>query len=132
MTKKSSLTAEQVLQRYKDEHLLDFAEMSLADVNQVGNFGDMPLHIAAVRGELDEANALLDAGADVNAKGEQGYTPLHNAAIKGSIPVIIQLLNSGAVIDTRNAFGTTARDVALGEGHNDAVSAIDDWRKRNK
>lgn len=132
MTKKSSLTAEQVLQRYKDEYLLEFAGMSLVDVNQVGNLGDMPLHIAAICGNLNEVNALLDAGADVNAKGEQGYTPLHNAAIKGSIPVIIQLLKSGAVLDTRNAFGRTARDVALGEGHDDAVSAIDDWRKRNQ
>ncbi len=44
------LTAAEVLQRFKDEDLPAFVEMALTDVNQVGNFGERPLDVAAVRG----------------------------------------------------------------------------------
>lgn len=48
----------------------------MTDVNQVGPFGERPLDVAAVRGNLKEIYALLDGGADVNAPGEHGYTAL--------------------------------------------------------
>lgn len=126
MTSKPALTAEQVLQRYIDEHLPDFVEMPLTGVNQAGRFGDMPLHAASIRGLMEEVDALLAAGADVNAKGEMDYTPLQCAVAHGHIPVVHRLLECGAVTDARNEFGKTAREIALQNGRNDIVSAIDD------
>jgi hypothetical protein len=36
------MNADDVLKRYKDENLPDFAGIELSDVNQTGVFGDMP------------------------------------------------------------------------------------------
>jgi hypothetical protein len=48
------LTAAEVLKRYTDEELPEFVGIELNDVNEVGLFGDTPLHVAAIRGDLDE------------------------------------------------------------------------------
>lgn len=130
MAKKPTLTAEQVLQRYTDEYLLDFLEMPLTGVNQAGRFGDMPLHTASIGGLMEEVDALLAAGADVNAKGEKDFTPLHYAATFDHLPVVRRLLERGAITDTRNEFGKTPREIAVQNGRNDIVSAIDDRDKR--
>ncbi|HEY7924528.1 MAG TPA: ankyrin repeat domain-containing protein, partial [Vicinamibacteria bacterium] len=78
-----AMTAADVLCRYQEELLPEFASMNLVDVNQVGNFGNTPLTVAAVRGLMDELVALLDAGAALDFAGEHGYTALHHAAAQG-------------------------------------------------
>jgi hypothetical protein len=65
------LNAADVLRRYKDEELPEFCEIPLHDVNQAGNFGDRPIHVASIRGSLDEIAALVHGGADVDATGER-------------------------------------------------------------
>jgi ankyrin repeat protein len=42
-------------------------------VNEKDNLGDTPLHVAALHGQLEVAQALIAAGADVNAKNN--YAP---------------------------------------------------------
>ncbi len=42
-------------------------------VSDRDSIGDTPLHVAALHGQLDAAQVLIDAGADVNAKNN--YTP---------------------------------------------------------
>jgi len=64
---------------------VEFLELPLDDVNQRGNFGDYPIHVTAMRGDVDELRALIEAGADVNAAGELGHTPLHQAVAQGHI-----------------------------------------------
>lgn len=56
MTEESNktITAADVLQRYREEVLLEFLNLPLNDVNQRGHFGDCPIHIAARRGEALE------------------------------------------------------------------------------
>jgi len=61
-------------------------------VNQAGNFGDRPIHVACIRGDLEEIGALVHEGADVNATGELGNTPLHEAVGQGHIGVVKALL----------------------------------------
>lgn len=108
----SKLTAKEVLQRYRDEWLPDFLDIDLKNVNQAGRFGNTPLHLSSVRGDIEELEALLSAGADVKAAGEHRYTPLHDAVAQGHEKAVKLLLRSGASLEQKNDFGQTARDVA--------------------
>jgi len=107
-----TLTAADVLRRYAEEDLPAFCGIALHDVNQVGNFGERPLDVATVRGNLDEIAALIDAGADVNAPGELGNCPLHEAVGQGHIQAIKFLLDHGASLNARNECGYSPLDVA--------------------
>ncbi|MGK9168069.1 ankyrin repeat domain-containing protein [Inquilinus limosus] len=106
------MNADDVLRRYRDEELPDFAGIDLSDVNQVGIFGDAPIHIAAIRGRTDEIMALLDGGADANASGELGNTPLHEAVMQNRIQAAKLLLDRGADPHRKNRFGGSPLDAA--------------------
>src|ERR1041385_1851699 len=99
------LTAADVLKRYKDEELPEFAEILLEDVNQKGNFGNLPIHVAAVRGESEELEALIAGGASVNAAGELGNRPLHDAAAQNHRRAVEILLSAGADLRAVNDDG---------------------------
>ena len=118
------LTAGEVLRRYKDEELPEFSEIPLNDVNQVGNFGDQPIHVACIRGSLDEIAALIHGGADVDATGERGDTPLHHAVGQGHIAVVKALLEYGASRNKRNDLAMTALDLAKLNGRNDIAELL--------
>src|SRR5262249_19246902 len=107
------LTATDVLRRYKEEDLPEFIGCPLEDVHQVGNFGSYPINTAAVRGDLDELTALLDAGADVNAVGEHGCTPLQEAVGQGHEQAVRLLLARGAHTSHVDNWGHTALDIAI-------------------
>ena len=47
-----------------------------ADVNTKDNFGNTPLHWAAIRNATEVAKLLIDNGTDVNVKGGGDWTPL--------------------------------------------------------
>jgi uncharacterized protein len=117
-------TAEAVLRRYKDEELPEFSEVALEDVNQVGNFGDRPLHVACVRGNLEEVAALLEGGADVNAAGELGNRPLHEAVSQGHLTVVRFLLDHGASVHEMNDEQMTALDIAKLRGRHDIADIL--------
>lgn len=106
------LTAADVLRKYKEEELPAFVGVPLENVNQVGNFGEGPLDVAAVRGNLDEIIALVDGGADLNARGELGNTALHEAVSQGHLEAVKFLLNRGASRSVKNDFGETPLDLA--------------------
>jgi len=94
------------------EQLPEFIEVVLHDVNQVGNFGNAPLKVAAVRGALDELQALLDGGASIDARGEHGYTALHHAAEQGHVAAVRLLLKYRA--DTLRKRPSFAADLSVG------------------
>lgn len=127
LTAKDTLTVQDILNAYQGS--AEFSDIPLTDVNQRGISGDCPLHMACVRGELREVEALLNAGAGVNAPGEMGNTPLHNAAMGGYFPIVSSLLKAGASPEIRNEDGNTARDVAILMKQADVVAVIDDWQK---
>jgi len=120
-----SLTAADFLRRYKDEELPAFVEIPLEDVNQVGNFGDRPLHVASVRGNMDEIVALVAAGADVNAPGDHANTPLHEAVSQEHLPAIEFLLDNGASLNVKNEFGQTPLDIAREKGRSDMTELLE-------
>ena len=113
--KSRHLTADGVLRRYTDEMLPAFVEITLNDVNQEGLFGERPLHVACVRGDMEEIEALVEGGADVNAVGELGCTPLHEAVGQGHIEVVKFLLEHGASRDVKSEFGTSL-EIAKAKG----------------
>ncbi len=81
-------------------------------VNARGNFGSLPIHIAAVRGDIDEIDTLLSHGALINAKGEHGYTPLHESVEQGHTAAVKLLLERGADTAARNDDNLTPYDLA--------------------
>lgn len=119
----SKLTAHDVLLRYSYEDLPEFTCLELKDVNQIGNFGNQPIHVAAVRGNAEELLALLESGANVNAVGELGNTPLHEAVGQSHTEIVRLLLQYGASRDLKNEFDQTALDIALMK-NKDVVSEI--------
>lgn len=122
------LTASEVLQRYKDECLPAFGGITLIDVNQVGTFGERPLDVAALRGNIEEVQALLQGGANVNAQNEMGNTALHEAVLAGNQDIISLLLQFGARIDLQNEFGDTAPDIAQKSNREDLVALLNEKR----
>jgi ankyrin repeat protein len=122
------LTAADVLARYNEESWPAFCD-PLTHVNQVGTFGDRPLHLASYHGDMEAIEALVEGGADVNATGEMGSTPLHNAIEARHAPRVKFLLERGARTDIRNEFGRTAIDVADLHWDADVIALLEDWNK---
>jgi truncated hemoglobin YjbI len=66
-----------------------------------------PLHMAARRGSLEIAEALLDCGADVDARDSLGDTPLRRSVNCDKIPVASLLLARGADVQSVGNKGLT-------------------------
>jgi len=81
--------------------LLD--DRSPADVS-----GRVPLHYAALFGDLHRAQELADRGNDVRAPDHVGQTPLHYAAQGCSVAVAALLLSKGVEVDHEDVDGNTA------------------------
>jgi len=73
-----------------------------------------PLNLAAAKGFIAIAAALLDAHADVEAADHpSGLHPLHLAALVDDAPMAAFLVESGADVEARDALGRTPLMVAL-------------------
>jgi hypothetical protein len=84
------------------------------------------LCIAADRGHLGVAKALIEAGADVNKQEirDKGRTPLMQAAAHGHTPVIMELIRAGANVNTAVKNVNTALAYAVFNGHEACVLAL--------
>lgn len=89
-------------------------------------FGDYPISVAAVRGNVDDLQILLEAGADVNQRGEHGLTPLHYAVLHGHLEIVLHLLKAGAARELRNDDNDTAFDVAKNLENAIIIAALSD------
>src|SRR5450432_3491612 len=86
-----------VLARLRVAELPTFEGVVIDGPNVRGrSFGDTPLHIVAIWGDLEAARVLIEAGAEVDARGEHRFTPLHEAVSQGKIEVADFLLKHGA------------------------------------
>ena len=83
------------------------------DVESRNTADESPLMLAALRGDLPLARALIARDADVN---KTGWTPLHYAASRGQIPMIDLLLEHHAYIDAESPNRTTPLMMAAGYG----------------
>jgi ankyrin repeat protein len=118
------LTTQDVLRRYKEEDLPAFCEISPEDVDQVGNFSERSIHVACVRGRLEEIAALVGGGADLDAAGDLGYRPLHEAVGQGHLEVVKFLVDHGASLSEKNDVGMTALDIARLKGRIDIAEFL--------
>jgi ankyrin repeat protein len=99
-----------VLNKMKD--LPDFDGITLLDAKIKGAYGNTPLHIAAIQGDLSAVQILIDCGAEKDAKGEHGYTPLHEAIEQGNVDAVELLIKNGSSTKIPNNDGLTAIDLA--------------------
>lgn len=82
------------------------------------------LMIAAIKGNLEAAKALIDRDGDVN---KTGWTPLHYAAsctTEKAVPMIQLLLENHAYIDASSPNGTTPLMMAVRYGTADAARLL--------
>ena len=82
---------------------------------------ETPLMMAAMRGNLDWTQRLLERGAAIN---RMGWTPLHYAASGPEVAVVKLLLDRGAVIDAPSPNSTTALMMAARYGPHDSVELL--------
>lgn len=69
--------------------------------------GRVPLHYAALFGDLHRAKELVDGGVDIRVGDHDGQSPLHYAAQGCSVAVAELLLSKGADVDAEDADGNT-------------------------
>lgn len=96
------------------------------DVNcRIGHVKWTPLHIVALYGHLELANAFLKQQANVNQGSTDGSTPLFIAAFHGHLDVVKTLLQSQANVDqARTTDGVSPLFAAVNKGHLDIVKTL--------
>ena len=82
------------------------------------------LYVAALKGNIEIIQTLLDCGADINCATSDGATPLHAAASAGHSEAIKTLLNNGANIDCTASDGATPLHFAAAKGHVEATETL--------
>eukprot|EP00008_Paramoeba_atlantica_P002994 CAMPEP_0201487848 /NCGR_PEP_ID=MMETSP0151_2-20130828/15683_1 /ASSEMBLY_ACC=CAM_ASM_000257 /TAXON_ID=200890 /ORGANISM="Paramoeba atlantica, Strain 621/1 / CCAP 1560/9" /LENGTH=163 /DNA_ID=CAMNT_0047873003 /DNA_START=28 /DNA_END=519 /DNA_ORIENTATION=- len=84
-----------------------------------------PLHYAAVSGQTEIVDFLLEKGADVNAARNNNFFPLHSAAMKGHASICQKLIEKGASPNVQtNPQGYSPCHSAAWAGHTDAVMVL--------
>ncbi|WP_313455367.1 ankyrin repeat domain-containing protein [Stenotrophomonas sp.] len=96
--------------------LPEYSGITLADVDQISLFGDVPINVAATRGSIVEMETLLSVGADLDSPGEHGCTPLHNAVEQGARDAVEWLILNGANRSAINDWGMSPSDLAAALG----------------
>lgn len=80
-----------------------------AERDTVFTGGMTPLHLAAMCGNYEIVQLLLEQPVEVNRREEEGgWTPLHLAATKGEKTMVKMLLKAGADVWTEDKWGRTA------------------------
>lgn len=83
--------------------------------------GETPLMLAALKGDLEAAQRLLDKGAAVN---RPGWTPLHYAATGPEPRMVTLMLERGAQVDALSPNGSTALMMAARYGSDDSARLL--------
>ena len=85
---------------------------------------DLPLHTAAIAGNLEIARLLLDAGAEIDGGDADESTALHVAALQRRLDLVAFLLSRGADVNRRDRNGAYALSFALAGGDSLVVARI--------
>ena len=101
-----------------------FDFLDKCEVNSKGDFGDTPLHVAAVWGDVDAINLLIRNGAMINAIGENGYTPLHEAIGSDNTDAAKELIASGADPFIKNTDGNDCFKLSEAVGNQEILAFL--------
>ena len=94
------------------------------DVNISNKFGETPLMIASIEGNLPVVRALV-----IGRKAQVdhiGWTPLHYACSRGHLEVAQFLLANGAIVDSMSPGNTTPLMMAVQSGNEQLVKLLID------
>ncbi len=97
--------------------------MMLVSVPAVAQDVNSQLIEAGTKGETENIEAWLTAGADVDAKDEEGVTALMHASAEGHTQSVEALLDAGADVDAQADDGLTALMV-VAKGHPEIARAL--------
>lgn len=95
-----------------------------ADINAKDDLGYTPLHWAAITGNLNVTQVLLNSFAYINIQDNEGGTPLHFAAYNGNLATAQQLILAGANINAPKNDGYTPLHLAAISGQISIVSTL--------
>jgi|ERR1043166_245037 ankyrin repeat protein len=104
--------------------LPEFCGLPRPGINSVGGFGNRPLKIAAVRGDIRAIEMLVAAGAELDARNEDGYTALQHAVEQGHLAAVQRLVELGASTDILTDDGLTPLREAEILKHHDIVAFL--------
>lgn len=96
----------------------------LGDIETKNTYGYTPLSQAALDGDLDIVQLLLDMGADTEAHGEDGRTVLCLAVSSGNPDIVSILLTRGANPQAADNVGETAMHIAARNGKEEIVKIL--------
>jgi ankyrin repeat protein len=92
------------------------------DVDLSNKYGETPLMIAAIQGDLPVVKTLvLQNKARID---HIGWTPLHYACTKGQLDVAQFLVLNGALVDSTSLNGTTPLMMAVQSGNENLVKFL--------
>ncbi|XP_077143542.1 ankyrin repeat domain-containing protein 31 [Ranitomeya variabilis] len=81
------------------------ASKTVRNINKRNFMGETLLHKACKKGDLEQVNALIEAGINVNHTDNAGWTALHEASCKGNSEVIEALIQAGAYVNGKGLDG---------------------------
>ncbi|XP_044766796.1 ankyrin repeat domain-containing protein 12 [Coccinella septempunctata] len=79
--------------------------------------GETSLHLAAIKGDIEQVNKLLSNRADPNVTDFAGWTPLHEACNYGWYEIAIKLVQAGANVNAKGLDNDTPLHDAVINGH---------------
>lgn len=100
-----------------DEDKLNEVIKRVDDINIHNNFGDSPLHWAAINDNVTVVKILLEAGARVESVNSILEQPLHVAVGYENLNVVLELLDRGADVNARTDGKRTPLHYAAASGN---------------
>ncbi|MEZ5608783.1 MAG: ankyrin repeat domain-containing protein [Burkholderiaceae bacterium] len=103
---------------------LDIARALIDKDADVNKPGWTPLHYAATKGHLKMMDLLLEHYAFIDAQAPNGNTPLMMAAFYSTPEAVKLLIEAGADVNMRNSASKTALDLAQAANHRNSADLI--------
>lgn len=97
-------------------------------VHAQGNQELTPLHWAAIRGQPNVADLLLERGAKVDRTSSSGMVALHYAARDGHVPLVDILVQHNSTLDALDNNGWTPMMWGVLYGHFSVTRSLIDYR----